>query len=269
MPETNPSQVIFRTFAVIRALNAHNGAKVGDLHKITGISRPALYRFIEALEQEGYVARDQRGGYRLTYLVRALSDGFREEDAVAEIASAELHALQRRVLWPTGYGVFAKHAIHLRESTRRWSPLVIDESVVGARLPLLETSMGLAYMAFCPSRERDEILAALAESDLPDNAIARNPARVEALIKQTQRDGYGSRWGGVVPKTGSIAVPVFFDKRVIACVCITFFASVLTPGAAAKRYLRDLRQTATNIEKGAARSAKPVRVTSTAIRQAG
>lgn len=240
---------------VLRALNAVGGAKVADLNEITGISRPALYRFLEVFEEGGYVIRDQRGGYRLTHLVRTLSDGFKEEDHVAKAAASELQALQRRVLWPTGLGVFHNHAIWLRESTRRSSPLVIDEASLGARLPILRTSMGLAYIGFCPEHERAEILSALKKSNSQDDDIARDANKVQRLIEQTQRDGYGARIGGIVPQTSSIAVPVFFNDHVIASVCITFFSSVLSPSAAAKRYLSDLQQTAAAIEAGTTKSA--------------
>jgi len=253
--EAHTSRVISRTLAVLRALNSYNGSKVGELHRSTGISRPALYRFLQCLEHEGYIVRDDRGGYRLTHLVRTLSDGFRQEDSVAHFAFAELQALQRRVLWPTGFGVFANHAIYLRETTRRISPLVIDEASLGARIPLLLSSMGLAYLAFCPAQERDEILASLSKSCSPDDALANSPGQVEVLLERTLRDGYGSRNGGLVRETGSIAVPVFLEERVIGTVCITFFASVLTPAAAAARYLEDLKRSASAIESAATVSA--------------
>jgi IclR family mhp operon transcriptional activator len=248
MPEPEKSQMIARALAVLRALNLHNGSKVSQLHAVTGISRPALYRFLTALRDAGYVSRDERGNFHLTHLVRLLSDGFKEEDWIVEHAAVALRELQRTVLWPTTLGVFRNHAIYLRETTRRFSPLVIDQGELGVRLAMLKTSQGLAYLAFCPAEEREEILAALARSNSPDDDLARDRKKVDALIRKTRRDGYGSRYRGVVADTGTIATPVFSGKRVVACIGITFFASVLTPRDAAQRYLDDLKRAARSIE---------------------
>jgi IclR family mhp operon transcriptional activator len=54
----NPMRSALRTLTVLRALNVHNGATVGDLSLATGISRPALYRILETLREAGYISVD-------------------------------------------------------------------------------------------------------------------------------------------------------------------------------------------------------------------
>jgi IclR family mhp operon transcriptional activator len=249
MKRRTKSQGILRTLEVLRVLNTHNRATVTELSAVTKISRPALYRILDVLLMGGYVLRNERGGYELTHLVRQLSDGFKDEDWIAEAAVPALDALQRRVMWPTDLGLYSNYALYLRTTTRRSSPLVIDRGSVGFRLPLLGTAMGLAYISFCPPGEREEILGALRKSDWPYDEVARNQKRVTQLIAKTQNDGYGSRYREIVHETGSIAVPIRFEDRVHASIGITFFAATFTPAEAAAKYLDDLKAAAQEIEQ--------------------
>lgn len=248
------SKGVARTLDILRALNQANGATVSALHAMTKVSRPALYRTLEEFRAAGYVTRDERGRFHLTHLVRTLSDGFRNEDRIAEVASPVLLELQRRVLWPTDLATYANHAMVLRETTRRQSPLVIDSAQVGLRLPMLSSAAGLAYLSFCDDEEREAIVEALCRSDRPGDEIAKDERRVRQLVRQMRAAGYASRYMGAIPGlsstgTGSIAVPLREQGRVCACIGITFFSKVLTIDDAASRYLGDLRNACAEIEK--------------------
>ena len=245
---------VARTLDILRALNQANGSTVAALHALTQVSRPALYRTLQEFQSAGYVSRDVRGRFHLTHLVRTLSDGFRNEDRIAEAAAPVLVDLQRRVLWPTDLATYANHAMVLRETTRRQSPLVIDSAQVGLRLPMLASAAGLAYIAFCDEKSRDAILEALRKSDRPGDEIAKDERRVRQLIRQTRGAGYASRYMGAIPglsstATGTIALPLREQGSVCASLAITFFSKVLTIGEAAKRYLGDLEQACADIEK--------------------
>ena len=242
-----------RTLEVLRALNSANGSRVAELHELTDISRPALYRALEEFRAAGYVRRDERGAFHLTHLVRSLSDGFRNEDQIVDVARPLLSELQRRVLWPADLAVYSNHAMYLRESTRRQSPLVVDRAQIGLRLPILATAAGRTYISYCDEDERRALVEVLSKSDRPEDALAKEPRRIAQLVRQTLADGYGSR-SEAVPglggtETGAIAVPVQRDGRVCASVVLTFFSKIMTPREAAARYLRDLNDTAARIEQ--------------------
>jgi IclR family mhp operon transcriptional activator len=257
------SKGVARTLDILRALNKANGSTVSALHAVTKVSRPALYRTLDEFRAAGYVTRDERGRFHLTHLVRTLSDGFRNEDRIAEIAAPPLAELQRTVLWPTDLATYFNHAMVLRETTRRLSPLVIDSAQVGLRLPMLASAAGLAYLSFCDDKEREAILEALRRSDLPGDELARDERRVRQLLRQTRAAGYASRYMGAIPGlssigTGSISLPVREHGRVCGSIGITFFSKVLTIDAAARRYLGELRDACGEIEKRL--GARPARV---------
>jgi IclR family transcriptional regulator, mhp operon transcriptional activator len=258
VPNRRKPQGVARTIDVLRTLNLANGCTVAELHLLTRISRPALYRILDEFRSAGYVKRDERGGLHLTHLVRCLSDGYRDEDRIAQAASPVLDALQRQVLWPTDLAVYANHAMYLRETTRRQSPLVIDRAHVGMRLPLLASALGLAYVSYCEDAEREAIMEALRKSDLPEDQMARDPRRMAHLVRQTRAVGYASRYMGSIAglssaETGTIALPVRLKGKVSGCIAITFFSRVLKVDEAASRYLSNLKRACAEIEQRFAR----------------
>ncbi len=241
---------VSRTLEVIHALNLHNGARVSHLAQATGISRPSLYRILETLCALGYVRRrvdEER--YDLTVLVRTLSDGYSEEYWISAIAVPVLRALQKEVVWPTDLATIFDNAMLMRETTRHISPLTIDQVGIGERLPMLGSATGRAYLAFCGNAEREVILKNLAQSSVASDSAVHDRRRVSNLISRTRRDGYGHRHGEVYPQTGAIAVPVIHAERVVACLNITFIASVLSVQEAAARYLKPLRDAANEIAR--------------------
>jgi len=249
IPQPGPMRGVVRTLEVIRALNACSGARVSELARQTGIPRPSLYRVLETLARLGYVRRRDDGErFDLTFQVRALSDGFRDEDWVRSTALPELEALQREIVWPTDIATFYDDAMYLRETTRRNSPLTIDTATVGLRLPMLQSATGRAYLAFCPERERTAIIENLKTSRDASDKPVQDSRYVGNLLAMTRRKGYGERQGEIFPKTGAIAVPVMHGQRVACCLNISYIASALTPREAAARYLSSLRRTARSIE---------------------
>jgi len=230
-------------------MNEHNGSRVVELQRATGIPRPSLYRVLETLCTCGYVRKRENKRYELTARIRALSSGHKDEDWIREIALPVLQQLQQEIVWPTDIVVFDDDAVVLAETTRRNSPLTIDKFRPGARLPLLRSATGRAYLAFCPDAERKAILERLAASPAPENERARDRRYIASLIARTRSNGYGQQHGEIDPKVAGIAVPVLSGERVTACVNITFIASALTCAEAASRYLVSLKRTARRIEE--------------------
>ena len=240
-----------RTIAVLRALNVRNGSTVGELAKFTGISRPALYRILETLREAGYVSVNLgRQQYCLTMLVRTLAQGFTDEDWVVQVARPVLSALQRKVLWPVDLGTFMNGAMWIRETTRHMSPMTIDRGVIGIRFSMLGGATGKAYLAFCLPEERELILRNLARAPFRGDPIIKDPKLIEQLLEQTRRQGYGQRYREFPTETGSIAVPILLDTRVVGCVNLTFIANVLSPEEAAASHLDALREAAATVAEG-------------------
>lgn len=247
-----------RALEVLRALNQRNGATIVELSRMTGISRPALYRVVHTLRIAGYVRAQLDGdGFRLTPLVRQLSDGFDDDAWVADIAGPILDRLQQAVIWPTDLFTFYDDSMVMRGTTRRVSPWTIDRAMVGLRIPILLTASGRAYLAFSAPDVRDGILQRLAQSQRPDDAMAGEPHAVQLMLAQIRRSGFAlrEREQGFMRETRSIAVPVLHSGVARCSIDITYISSALKAQEAIRRYGGLLKAAAEEISSAFSRSA--------------
>ena len=114
---------VVRALTVLRQLNVENGATIRDLHRSTRISRTALYRILRTLCASGYVTTESEiESYKLTPLVRQLSEGFNEDAWISEVAGPLLDDLQKKVIWPTDLFAFFDDTMIMRRTTRRRAP---------------------------------------------------------------------------------------------------------------------------------------------------
>ncbi len=122
--------------------------------------------------------------------------------------------------------------------------------MVGEKLPILGSASGLAYISFAPKEEQDTLVALLARSSDPHDALARDPAQVLRLIAATRRRGYGLRQGGSIwPHTGSLALPVRVGRRLLGCINTVWMARVISAKEGVSRCLEPLRETRQLIEQ--------------------
>jgi IclR family mhp operon transcriptional activator len=254
----NEGRGTVRVLRILRALNIENGASVSRLSIITGTPRPALYRILAALVSEGYVVRrPEDGRFLLTSLVRSLSEGFRDEQWIGEVALSDLEDLQKKVVWPTEMATCHNFSMHLISSTRRLSPFVIDYGHVGVRLPVLRSALGLAYLAHCSPAERDALLEFLRNQPPGfDGDLARKRDKVARALAITRRRGYAIRQGSLIlganysdllSKNATLAVPVLVGGRAVAAIAVTYIAAALSASDAVEKYLNTLMNAAAAI----------------------
>jgi IclR family mhp operon transcriptional activator len=237
-----------RILRVIRAVNELGACTVLDVHRATGISRPAVYRIVDNLCEHGYLRRipmDSR--FRLTAEIRKLSSGYRDDAWIVDVGAPVIGRLQQEFRWPTSLATPDKDKMIVRETTRYRSPFVFDTGNVGMHLPILRSSLGLAYISFCSPRTRQITLKLLRQSEHPDDRVASNRVETERLLRNTVRRGYGYREGGITPTTSSISMPLIAERDVVGSICITFATSVVPQREAIAQFLPALREAAAEI----------------------
>src|SRR5271157_1577534 len=86
-----------RGLALLLAMNRRRLPSVVELAQDTRLPRPTVYRLLQTLSRTGFVTRSSpHDRYCLTRRVRALSDGFADEDWIAEIAAPLMSQLTRQ-----------------------------------------------------------------------------------------------------------------------------------------------------------------------------
>jgi len=243
-----------RGLLLLNTLNRlDGGACVGKLAELTGLHRTTVRRLLETLQEEGYVRRSESDdSFRLSMKVRELSEGFRDEQWISQLAAPLLAELLQEVHWPTDICTLDVDAMVIRETTHRFSRLSFHRSMVGRRLPLLLTATGLAYLAFCPDAKRESIIELLAKRDDEEGRLARNPVALDNLLRRTRRLGYGENYGSwnSEERIASIAVPICGEQRVYGCLNLVYVLKAMTIEQAAQRYLPALQRVAATIEQG-------------------
>ena len=236
-----------RGLKVLEALNRCHGARAQQIARLVELPRPTVYRLLETMEHLGYVTRSE-DAWTLTAQVKALSSGFHDDVWVTRVAAPILHELGREVLWPVDLVTFENDAMIIRETTHTESPFSIDRGMAGTHLPVLQTSGGRAYLAFCPDRDRDLILARLRQSGRPSDAMAHDEPFVKRILSETRQTGYGFRTDGFNPHTASISLPILIEGRVLACITMIWIASALSFDEAVARNLEAIKRAVARIK---------------------
>ena len=241
-------RALVRGLDVLLAVNQKNAANIPQITKMTGMPRPTVYRMLETLRRQGYVVRSPTDDcWRTTLKTKSLSSGFRDEDWVSQHAVPHMTELGKRILWPLDLVTFENFEMVVRESTQSISPFSIDHGVVGQSLPLLATSGGRCYLAFCNDSERNLILNGLKNLKHLNEEYLQSAPYLDYILGQTRALGLGFRREGFRPHTMSISAPIRAGERVIACLTLIWIASALSFNKVLEQHSRDLLDTASKI----------------------
>jgi IclR family mhp operon transcriptional activator len=250
-----------RGIQVLRVLQSRSISSLHEIHLATRISKPSLLRILNTLERTGVVSRRLADGqYRISAFDRMARKPDRH-DRVAEAAAPILDRLCEKVLWPSDLMVPMTDHMERRETSQAHTPFLMQfaqhRTRVGQSVNWLLTGVGRAYLAFCPDKEREEILNRLRKSVRPDDRLAHDPKRLEKIFAETRQRGYGTRdpsftgWNNATPGRddglAAIAVPLRDRARVHGSINILWIRTAFTIEEFAARHLADLQAAASEI----------------------
>jgi IclR family mhp operon transcriptional activator len=243
-----------RGLSVLDALEGTEGLSLRELHRHTDLPKPTLLRILATLEAKGYARRRiADGGWRRT-AHRGKPPSSRLDALLNDIGGEVLDELCRRVVWPSDLAVYRHGAMEILDTSRRLTPFVINHAGIGLRIPILQSGLGLAWLAYCSEDERKAALAIMMASDNPYDRPVREPGVADEAIAETRARGYAVRAKGYQPRrhmtqenTCGIALPIFASGRVVATVNLVWILSALDVETFVGRYLQDLRGAAEEI----------------------
>lgn len=259
MSSFKPVEAVARALKILRVVNEEKHSTLTSIHKRTGIDKSTIVRMLETLNHEGYVARDpERPIYSPTARTMLLSQGYDKAKWVASIAEPTLVRFRNAIGWPSDIALFDYDAMVVAQTSRESGPLSFNRRP-GFRSPILVTSIGLAYLAFCADEERQRIIDRLAASPEEWNKLARERERLDGILEQVRRDGYATMSGDYSNTIYSgnvwaIGVPVMHEGTLFATMNIMLLKSAITLDEARTNLLVPLQSTATEIAKNLAES---------------
>jgi IclR family transcriptional regulator, mhp operon transcriptional activator len=249
MDSTRPIRALTRGLDALTVLNLRDGATVSEIADEIRLPRTTAHRILETLCNAGFVFRDAVDDrYRLTILVRGLSDGFDDEAWVTQIAKPLIHELCREIVWPISIATLSGTTMLVRETTDHVSPLATERYSAGFRAALLSTAPGRVYLAHSPGSQCDTLIEILARSRNEEDNLARNRADLARILADIHAAGYA-----VVVRTRrlveevSLSVPVLLEDRVLAGLTVRFAAAAVPLRNGVERFLPRLRDYAARI----------------------
>ena len=215
------------------------------------LPRTTTYRILETLSHAGFVYRDATDDrYRLTIMVRGLSDGYDDEAWITQIARPYINELGKDIVWPVAIASLSGTSMMVRETTDHRSPLAVERYSAGFRVPLLTSSSGRVYLAFPPPAQREALLEILGRSNREEDALAKNRPELMKMLNDARMQGFAS---AVRPRRVSdeisIAVPIMIEDRVLAAVMVRFSGTAVPLKMAVERFLPKIRDTAQKIRQ--------------------
>lgn len=254
-----PVEAVSRALNVLRVVNEEKQSTVASLHRQTCLDKATIVRMLETLIHEGYVTRDpERAIYSPTARTLLLSQGYDKSRWVASIAEPMLERFRNAIGWPSDIALLDRDAMVVVQTSRGTGPLSFNRQP-GFRSPMLVTSIGLTYLAFCEDRERQRVLQRLGESPEEWNALARQPERLDELLAQVREQGYAVMSSDYSDKVFSsnvwaIGVPVRHGETLFATMNIMLLKSAVSLDEALEKLLPPLKETAAEIARSLAES---------------
>jgi IclR family mhp operon transcriptional activator len=185
-----------RGLQVLKALNTAPISSLQDVYRLTRIPKPTLLRILLTLEQSCIVSRRLADGrYRVSSSLTRLTRKPDRYDLVAEAAAPVLDRLCQKVSWPSDLMVPVGDHLEVRETSRTQSPFMTyySKDRVGTPVNWLLSAVGRAYLAYCPEHERKKVIGLLRKSDRQENWLARDQKRLDKVLSETRKRGYGLR----------------------------------------------------------------------------
>jgi len=247
-------RALTRGLAILRHVSAAGGStRASEIAKALDIPRPTVYRLLETLEEAGYVAFSASANLvRVTRLAASLGDGYAVTSTLCQVAAPILAEVGARIVWPLDLTIYDNAAMVIQETTHGRSPLSIDRAMIGYRLPVLRTSAGRAYLAFCPEQERLLILEHLRRLGEPADLPFLAPDALQRILDNTRDRGLAVRDGGEFrERTSSIAAPIMAGESVMGCVSLIWIRSAMETSAALAQYASELSEVAQRIAQKA------------------
>jgi len=249
MSSTRPIRALLRGLEVLHVLNKQNGATVSEVASSIDLPRTTTYRILETLCVAGYAYRaasDDR--YRLTIMVRGLSDGFDDEAWVTQIARPYIYDLCRDIIWPVAIATLSGQTMLVRQTTDHQSPLAVEKRGPGFRVSILGSAAGLCYLSFCPKEQRDSLLDLLANSRKEEDRPARNRKKVYDSLVETRKRGFAiAHRMRRVSEELSISVPIIAEDRLLAALTFRCSSTAVPEAEAIKKFVPKLKAVAQQI----------------------
>lgn len=230
MPSFEPVRAIIRGLQVLRVISEDGPLAALDIGKRVQLPQPTIVRILETLISAGYIYRLERSAlYGVTARTLTLSKGFVATSRLVQLATPVIEELRTEIGWPSNLAIFEQGQMSIAYTNRSEHGMSIS-SRLGARIPVLVTGVGVAYLAHLPPHELERVLVQLRTSDSRWDTNPRMLERLDERLEEVRRNGYALAEQAYLDdiyhaRIWAVAVPVIVDGRVTACLSSLILSS--------------------------------------------
>ncbi len=256
MATPTPITSLQRGLQILDAVQRSSAMSFTELREETGLPKATLARLLHTLTVSGWIRRQGPRGRYVCETRPGLQPA--EQDRVhqfAKLAQSACAKLQRAVPWPVNLGIRDGASMLIVEPPDAVvMGLAANYRQLGFRPPMLRSSLGLCYLAFCPEDERSEILQRLQRStDEFDRTVLRS-GRLAQRLQEVRQQGYALRDISIVPmisseRYGAMSVPVASKEKVHACLSCSWLLQIASTEETIKLCLQPLHDAASSLAR--------------------
>ena len=248
MTSFNPVTAVKRGLSVLVVVNRLQRAKVADIRAETGLDKATIIRMLETLIHAGYVVKDLKEAiYFPSARTMQLSCGFNLPQRMSETAGPVHSEFHRTVGWPSDLAIRDGDAMVMIHSSNEDGVLHFNRPA-GFRAPILMTCLGRAYLAWCNDEEQECIMSTLARIPGADTELAREPAKLRALLAKIRSQGYAVNDRGYGERMQhnlwALGVPIKDENYIYASLGLIVPSDLFTRKAGIHKYLVTMQRTA-------------------------
>lgn len=223
-----PVSAVLKGLKVLETVNRLGPASLREITDATGLPKASTLRLLDTLQHAGYVsAMSDVRRYIVTARVLALSNNFRQDEAVVAVAAPILKVLREKTGWPSDLGIYHHGKMVIADTNRESGAFSMNRSV-GSRVSMTTTSLGKVYLAFCPEQERERIFEYLESvNDVEENKDLTRE-KFERMAKKIRKQGYATSDQEKGKTIRAIGVPVLHEDQVLCAFNIIVPAQVVS-----------------------------------------
>jgi len=213
------TNAVVRTLSLLEVLVDNSGAHLEELTEQAGIPRATVFRFLQTLQNEDYVSKDDDGRYFLTTKLFTLGTRSLGQVELSRLAKPFMEKLTFEQAETCILGILdANTVVYLDRVESKYSTNYFER--IGKKVPLYCTSMGKVILANLSKEAQMDYLnttplIAYTKHTITDRSV------LEQQLEQVRITGIAYSLEEYEEDQISISVPIYsFEKSVIAALCI-------------------------------------------------
>ena len=221
---------------VLDVLNSTNQlgekASVSNIVEETGLDKATTIRMLQTLIHAGYVLQDHDRIYRPTGKTLGLSSGFVKHKVISGHLSLPLKSLFETIDWPSDLAVRDGDEMMIISSSRFGGALSFNRQP-NHRAPILPTSLGLAYLAYCPEEEREELIDRIGNGLDSGTVLLGEPVALNTVLNTVREQGFATtdkayREREFQNRIEAMGVPILVNGAAVAAINVIYLRSAIT-----------------------------------------